>query len=122
MHEYFVGVATPTSVWDRGWLVMTLAQLGRFAEAAEYEAEAIRLAESTHRAFPVGLAYRAAGTLHVLKGDWAKARPRIEHGVAVARTGDAVLLLPYLVALSAWALAQLGEANEVLNRLREGEQ
>ena len=30
--------------------------------------------------------------------------------------------LPYLVALSAWALAQLGEANEALNRLREGEQ
>ena len=29
---------------------MSLAQLGRFAEAAEYEAEAIRLAEPTHRA------------------------------------------------------------------------
>src|SRR5262249_31946670 len=30
---------------DRYWLVMSLAQLGRFVEAAEHEAEAIRLAE-----------------------------------------------------------------------------
>jgi tetratricopeptide (TPR) repeat protein len=122
VHEYFVGVATPTSVWDRGWLVMSLAQLGRFAEAATGAAEAIRLAESTHRAYPVAVAYRAAGTLHVLMGDWAKARLRFEHGLAVARMGNAVVLLPYLVASSAWALAQLGEANKALNRFREGEQ
>jgi class 3 adenylate cyclase/tetratricopeptide (TPR) repeat protein len=122
VYEYFVGVSTPTAVWDRGWLGVSLAHLGRFAEAAEYVAEAIRLAEPTYRAFPVGVAYRAAGTLHLLKGDWAMARSPIEHGLAVARTGNAVLLLPYLVASSAWALAQLGEASEALNRLREGEQ
>jgi len=99
-----------------------LAHLGRFAEAAEYVVEAIRLAETTNRAFPVGVAYRAAATLHLLKGDWTKARSPIEHGLAVARTGNAVLLLPYLVASSAWALAQLNEAGEALSRLREGEQ
>jgi tetratricopeptide (TPR) repeat protein len=122
VYEYFVGVSTPTAVWDRGWLGVSLAHLGRFAEAAAYVAEAIRLAEPTYRAFPVGVAYRAAGTLHLLKGDWAMARSPIEHGLAVARTGNAVLLLPYLVASSAWVLAELGEASEALNRLREGEQ
>ena len=101
---------------------MSLAQLGRFAEAAEYEAEAIRLAEPTQHAFTVGLAHCAAGTLHLLKGDWAKARSLIEHGIAVLRTGNVVLLLPRAVASSAWVLAQLGEASEALNRLREGEQ
>ena len=121
VYEYF-GVAAPASVYDRCWLVMSLAQLGRFAEAAEHEAEAIRLAEPTHHAFTVGLAHRAAGTLHLLKGDWAKARSLIEHGIAVLRTGNVVLLLPYAVASSAWVLAQLGEASEALNRLREGEQ
>ena len=101
---------------------MSLAHLGRFAEAAEHEAEAIRLAEPTHHAFTVGLAHCAAGMLHLLKGDWAKARSLIEHGIAVVRAGNVVLLLPWAVASSAWVLAQLGEASEALNRLREGEQ
>jgi len=122
VHEYFVGVATPPSIWNRGWLVMSHAQLGRFAEAAQYEAEAIQLADTTHRVFPVGVAYRAAAMLHLLKGEWAKARSSIEHRVAVVRTGNIVFLLPDAVASSAWALAQLDEASEALNRVREGEQ
>ena len=121
VYEYF-GIAAPASVYDRSWLVMSLAELGRFAEAAEYEAEAIRLAEPTQHAFTVGLAHCAAGTLHLLKGDWAKARSLIEHWIAVLRTGNVVILLPGAVASSAWVLAQLGEASEALNRLREGEQ
>ena len=121
VYEYF-GRAAPASVFDRCWLVMSLAEIGRFAEAAEYQAEAIRLAEPTQRAHPVGLAHFAAGTLHLLKGDWGKARSPIEHGIAAARTGNVVLHLPWVVASSAWALAQLGEASEALNRVREGEQ
>jgi class 3 adenylate cyclase/tetratricopeptide (TPR) repeat protein len=120
LYEYF-GVPAPASVFDRVWLVLSLAQLGRFTEAAAYEAEAIRLAEPTRHPFTVGLAHWAAGTLHLLKGDWAKARSLIEHGIAAVRTGNVVILLPWGVASSAWALAQLGEASEALNRLREGE-
>ena len=101
---------------------MSLAQLGRFAEATEYEAEAIRLAESTHHPYTVGLVHRAAGTHHLIEGDWTKARSLIEQGIAVARTGNVVLMLPHAVASSAWALAQLGEASGALNRLREGEE
>jgi hypothetical protein len=40
LYESFGGTA-PTSVHDRNWLVMSLAHLGRFAEAAEDEAEAV---------------------------------------------------------------------------------
>ena len=68
IYEYF-GIGAPASVYDRRWLVQSLAQLGRFTEAAEQEAEAIRLAEPTHHAFTVGLAHFAAGTLHPVKGD-----------------------------------------------------
>jgi len=121
VYEYF-GLTAPASVYDRTWLVMSLAELGRFAEAVEHEAEAIRLAEPTHHAYTVGLAYRAAGTLHLLKGDWTRARSSIEHGIAVFRAGNVVFQLPLAVASSAWALAQLGEASEALNRIREGEQ
>jgi class 3 adenylate cyclase/tetratricopeptide (TPR) repeat protein len=121
VYENF-GLAGPPSVWDRTWLVMSLAELGRFAEAAKYEAEAIALAEPTQHAFTIGLAHFAAGMLHLLKGDWAQARSMIERWIGVARTGNLVLHLPWAVASSAWALAQIGEASEALNRLREGEQ
>jgi class 3 adenylate cyclase/tetratricopeptide (TPR) repeat protein len=121
VHEYF-GMGAPPSVWDRAWQVMSLAQLGRFAEAAKHEAEGIRLAEPTRHASTVSLAYFAAGTLHLLKGDWAKARSVIERWIVVVRTGNVALQLPWAVASSPWPLAQLGEASEALERLWEGEQ
>jgi class 3 adenylate cyclase/tetratricopeptide (TPR) repeat protein len=116
------GNAMPIAIYDRYWLVRSLAQLGRFAEAAPYEAEALRLAEPTHHAFTVGLVHFAAGTLHLLKGDWAQACPLLEHAVAVLRTGNVVLSLHHSVAFSAWVLAQLGESSEALTWLREGEE
>jgi class 3 adenylate cyclase/tetratricopeptide (TPR) repeat protein len=118
----YLGSSAPASIYDRFWLVVSLAQLGRFAEAAEYEAEAIRLAESTHHAFTIGRAHHAAGVLHLLKGDWAKARSRLDYGIELYRRGNVVLALPSAVAASAWVLAQLDEASEALNRLREGEE
>jgi tetratricopeptide (TPR) repeat protein len=120
-YEY-LGLAVLPSVYNRVWLVMSLAELGRFAEAAEHEAEAIRLAEPTHHAFTIGQAYRAAGTRRLLKGDWAKARSLLEQGIGVFRTANVALTLSPAVVSSAWVLAQLGEASEALNRLREGEQ
>jgi tetratricopeptide (TPR) repeat protein len=117
-----LGASAPPSVYDRVLLVVSLADLGRFAEATEYQAEAMHLAEPTRHAFTVGMAYRAAGVLHLVKGDWAKARSLLEHGIGVLGTGNVVILLPPAVAASAWVLAQLGEARDALNRLREGEQ
>jgi tetratricopeptide (TPR) repeat protein len=121
VYEHF-GNFTPISIWGRTWLVQSLAELGRFAEAAQHEAEALRLAEPTHHAGAVGLAHVTASRSHFLKGDWAKARSLIEHAIAAYRTGNIVITLPGAVAASAWVLAQVGEASEALTRLREGEQ
>ncbi len=118
-YEYFGNVA-PASVFDRAWLAMALAQLGRFSEAAEFEAEAIRLAEPMQHAFTSGRAYLAVGTLYPLKGNWAKACPLIEHWIDVARKGNVALHLPWAVAASAWVLSELGQTSEALLRLREG--
>ena len=90
VYEHF-GNAMPISIYDRYWLVRSLAELGRFVEAAPYAAEALRLAEPTHHAYTVGLPHFAAGWLHLLRGDWAKARPLIEHAIALLRTGNIVL-------------------------------
>jgi tetratricopeptide (TPR) repeat protein len=116
------GLGAQASVYDRYWIASALGQLGRFAEAAEYQAEAIRLAEPTHHAFTVGQAHWGAATLHLLKGDWVEARSLIERWIAEVRTGNVVIVLPWAIAPSTWVLAQLGEPSESLNRIREVEQ
>ena len=122
VHEHF-GCTTPPSVFDRLLLVMSLTQLGRFAEAAPHEAEAIRLAELMHQhANTVGGAYSGAGMLHLFKGDWPEARFLIERWLDAVRTGNVSLELPYAVSAAAWVLARLGETAEALSRLREGEE
>ncbi|HJU65957.1 MAG TPA: hypothetical protein VJ596_09780, partial [Gemmatimonadaceae bacterium] len=121
IYEYF-GLPAPVSVYCRVWFVESLAHLGRFAEAAEHEAEMIRLAEPTHHALTVSLAYYASATFHLPEGDWVKTRSSIERAIAVAGAGNVGGLHASAAASSAWALAQLGEASEALNRLREGEQ
>ena len=120
VYEY-LGAASPPSIYDRCRLVMSLSELGRFAEAAEHGAEAVRLAEPTRHPHTIGWASYAVATLHHLKGDWPKARLAIDHSIAALRTGNVALLLPYVVASSAWIVAELGDASEALSRLREGE-
>jgi tetratricopeptide (TPR) repeat protein len=120
VHETF-GLGGPPSVWDRGCMIQSLAELGRFAEAARYEAEMIHLAEPTQHAFTISMALFAASAPHLLKGDWAQALSRIERWVALARTGNASFHLSWGIASSVWPMAQLGEASEALNRLGESE-
>jgi class 3 adenylate cyclase/tetratricopeptide (TPR) repeat protein len=119
-HEFF-GAVAPASVYNRYWLIMSLAPLGRFAEAAGYQAEADRLAEPMQHAYTTGVLHIAASTIHLLEGDWARAQSRVEAGITVFRSAHVSLLLPRLVASSAWVLAQAGETGEALNRIREGE-
>ena len=116
------GIETPPSVYDRGWLMMSLAELGRFAEASEPAAEALRLARETRRAHAIRGADISAGTVHMLKGEWARARPFLEHSTRISKEGNVGVLYPSLVACLAWVVAQLGEANEALSLLQEGEQ
>src|SRR5262249_6677185 len=113
------GLVISPPVYDRGWLIMSLAEIGRFAEAAGLEAEVIRLAAPTQHASTVGWAHWAAGMVHLLRGDWAQARPLVEHATAVSRAENVALLLSRSAVSSAWALAQLGETSEAQNRLRE---
>jgi len=94
-------------------ILTSLTQLGRFAEAAPYEAEALRFAAATNHASALGEAHVAAGWLHLRKGEWAKARSLIEPGIAAFRTGNNGLNLPRSVAYSAWVLAQVDEARHL---------
>jgi DNA-binding SARP family transcriptional activator len=119
-HE-FLGGNQPPSVNDRSWLVVGLAHLGRFAEAAGHAAEGIRLAEATHHPYALGLACHAAGVVDLDTGDWAAAHAMIEREIAVLRTGNIVDELLMALAYSARALAYLGDHGQTLDRLRECE-
>src|SRR5262249_56098046 len=103
----FCGANQPVSVFDRGQLMVSLAELGRFAEAVEPAAEALRIAARTQHAFTIGIAHNYAGTVHLARGDWTQARSLLEHGVAVLRAANVVSLLSQSVSSSAWVLAQL---------------
>jgi tetratricopeptide (TPR) repeat protein len=116
-YEHF-GATVPPAVYDRCWLVLSLAQLGRFAEAERHGREAIRIAEETQHANTTGLAYRSTGMLHLVKGDWERARTLSDHGFRMFRAANVVIQLPSALAASAWARAQLGEANEALEHIR----
>ena len=121
IYESF-GNVSPASVYDRCWLVHSLARLGRFTEAALYQTEAIRLAESTQHANTLGMALYAAGVAHLLKGDWDRARSLIERGIAVFRAGHVLMFMRTAIASSAWVLAQLDQTAEAEGRLQEGQQ
>src|SRR5262249_8258782 len=116
------GRYAPPSVFSRYHLVASLSQLGRFSEAAEYQAEAIRIAEPTHHAYTLAIAHCGAVVLHVLRGDWTNAHVACEHMITVLRCGNVGSSLPIAVACSTWILGQLGDTSVVLSRLQEGEQ
>ena len=119
-HEFFGG-SQPPAVNDRFRLIASLAHLGRFAEAAGHEAEAIRLAEETRHAYTVAVAYHAAATRRTIQGDWATAHDLIERQLAALREGNVGGELPSALANSARVLASLGDAGEARRRRIETE-
>jgi len=121
VYERF-GLPAPASIYARWVLLPSLAHLGRFDETARDEVEAIRLAEPTQHAYTIGETYQAAGFVRLIRGDWTGAHALLEHANAVLRTGNVLLPLPTGLAAAAWALAQLGEEGDALERVREAEQ
>src|SRR5262249_30985895 len=96
--------------------------VGRFEEAAAHEAETTELALRTENVFTIAFAHNAATSLHVGKGDWAKAHSRIDQWLALIRTIDITHWNSLALAFSALVLAWLGKADEAMPRLLEAEQ
>ncbi|MFO1196229.1 MAG: hypothetical protein U1E86_04550 [Burkholderiaceae bacterium] len=118
-YRYHVGNPAPASIFNRAFMAMSLAQFGRFDEAATYETQAIELAEPTQNAFAIAVAHVSVPVLHALREDWSTARSRIERSIAAARTGNIVGFLSPALAASAWILAESGEPGEAARRMEE---
>ena len=103
-------------------LVRSLAELGRFADAARHAREVLWLAEPMHGTHAVGMAHLSAGLALLAKGDWLEARPLVERGLAEYRKGNVFISLPHAVASLARILAQVGDVEEASRHLQEGEE
>ena len=124
VYEPFGNAAYPYRSGDRLWLVHEprRARQIRRGGRARGRGDPARRADAAcvHRRLrPTTL----RATLHLRRGDWATgALTDSSSGSRAYRTGNVAVVLPGMVAASAWVLAQLGEASEALARLREGEQ
>jgi predicted ATPase len=56
-HDFFAGHGALPEVFDRAWIAMSLAELGKFTEGFAHALEAIQLARPTQHAFTIGVAY-----------------------------------------------------------------
>ena len=90
-YKYFGTTILPV-IFDRFFLIVSLAELGRFQEAAVHQAEAIRLAEPTDHPHAIAIAYEAGGELYLLRGDWTRARALFEAAIIVAKKGNLATL------------------------------
>jgi len=116
-----VRASAPASVYNRLWLVRSLAQLGRFAETLEPAETMLSRAEQTHHPLAQGLAHYAAGTIDMWKGNWGPASALLERAVQLLEEGQQILQLSYVNGPLAWTLAALGETREAATRAEAAE-
>jgi class 3 adenylate cyclase/tetratricopeptide (TPR) repeat protein len=73
------------AAWPRAWLALSLANLGRFAEAMALGAEAIKIADEAGHPHTVIEARAALGRVHLDAGDLERAITLFEAGLAPSR-------------------------------------
>lgn len=107
--DEYIGLPVPSPIYDRCWLVLALAYMGRFADAREPAREAMDLAARSPRPIAKSVAHFANTTLRMVQGDWEGALDYAEGWVSVDRRSNIVLHLPWSVTSLAWVRAELGE-------------
>ncbi|MEM8853200.1 MAG: adenylate/guanylate cyclase domain-containing protein [Pseudomonadota bacterium] len=107
--DEYIGLPVPSPIYDRCWLVLALAYMGRFAEARQPAREAMDLAARSPRPIAKSVAHFANTTLRMVQGDWEGALDFAEGWVNIDRRSNIVLHLPWSVTSLAWVRAELGE-------------
>ncbi len=118
-HERF-GTAAVQSVICRSHLVQCLAALGRFAEGSKFALEGIQIGEAADHATSLIHMLCSAGMLYLLKGDADQAIPHLERGLALCRTANIPVYVPFTASRLGSAYAQCGRLTEALPYLEQG--
>jgi tetratricopeptide (TPR) repeat protein len=106
-------------VVSRQWLVLTLLELGEFAEAGRLAEDNERLAQRLGQTeVLIGVDF-AAGLLHMRRGAPGRALPILERGMELCRRIDIPVVAPLIASHMAHAYTLLGRAGEAISLLEK---
>jgi tetratricopeptide (TPR) repeat protein len=113
------GLATLAAVTSRGWMALSLAQLGRFGEAIALVEEGTRLAAAAEHRYSCVAASIQAGLVYLQQGDLDRTIAVLQSNLALGREGRILNLLPGLTLRLAIAHALAGRLAEAAPLLVE---
>jgi class 3 adenylate cyclase/tetratricopeptide (TPR) repeat protein len=114
-HKFsFFGTNGIVSVNCKGWLIRSLAQIGKFKETLAHGEEAIQIA--TERDYPLSIvfAYYAVGVVALLKGEFSEAIVALERSLSVCEAAEIPVQRPLVVSCLSSAYAYVGRFSEAL--------
>ena len=111
---------TLPSVMSRTYLSWSLAELGKFPEAAVRAEEGLLIAERVGEPFSRIAAYTALGSLHRSQGDLAEAIPILERAHVLCQEANIVTWLPFAATELGYAYALSRRFAEALPLLEPG--
>ena len=117
-----LGMAGIPLVFSRGHLCWSLAELGRFAEGVAEWQEAMNLAAEVKHPFSEAFARYCGGFLYIRKGEVERAITHLEPGLAMCRSMNIRLDLPFVASFLGLAYAFEGRPNDGVPLLEEAVQ
>ena len=111
------GQPTLLSILSRAWLVLSLIELGEFADGIAEEG--IQIAEAVVYPLSLIFAFYGVGVLYLRKGEFHKAIATLKRALELSQGGNVPLWFPVIASSlgSAYALAgRVGEAVDLLER------
>jgi len=109
----------PRAVTSRAWLALCHAERGEFTEGIALGDEAARMAEAVDQPLSRIVASWGVGCLYLVKGDFPKAIPALERGLAVCQSWDIRAYAPAIASAlgASYTLARrVGEALPLLEQ------
>ncbi|SKC81180.1 Tetratricopeptide repeat-containing protein [Burkholderia sp. CF099] len=115
-HEDYVKF---TRVNGRIWLVLCLAELGRFDEAAVLGQEATDMARGMNEPEELIFAAHGVGRMHFIQGNPDVAVEALEPALAMCKSAEFPIYVPRIASCLGAAYASLGRTDEALVLLEE---
>src|SRR5262245_54013842 len=106
------------SVMSRARLIVSLADVGEFAEASRLADEATRMADVFNEVFGQALAYAAVGELCLARGQFPRAISALER--SLVHCESVPLFFPSTVACLGYVRALTGNVSDALPLLEQG--
>jgi tetratricopeptide (TPR) repeat protein len=112
------GMPSRPSVQSRARLIISLADVGEFAEARRLADETTRMADAFNEVFGQALAYAAVGELCLARGQFSRAISALERSLVHCQSVP--LFFPSTVACLGYVRALTGNVSDALPLLEQG--